>query len=114
MNTKFVGDIGENIAVNYLKDKNFKILERNVKLCGVEVDIIAKTGTILVFCEVKTRYNVAFGRPVEAVDRNKQRRYITAAKYYVSTKRLKNQDVRFDVIEVLDDEIAHIEGAFTE
>ena len=64
------------------------------------------------FCEVKTRSDVLFGRPVEAVNRPKQLRYIQGAKGYIVTNKIKNTDIRFDVIEVLDGEINHIKGAF--
>ncbi len=40
MNTKFVGDIGENIAVDTLTSEGYRILERNAEYCGCEVDII--------------------------------------------------------------------------
>jgi Holliday junction resolvase-like predicted endonuclease len=55
---------------------------------------------------------VLFGRPVEAVGRNKQLRYVQGAKGYILAKRIKNTDIRFDVIEVLDGEINHIIDAF--
>lgn len=41
MNTKAIGYIGEEIAVKYLIEKGYEILERNVIYCGTEVDIIA-------------------------------------------------------------------------
>ena len=111
-NTRATGDIGENIAVEYLKTKGYKILERNAKYTGVEIDIIAKDGKTLVFCEVKTRTDTLFGRPVEAVGRQKQLRYIQGAKGYIVANRVKDTDIRFDVIEVLEEEINHITSAF--
>lgn len=113
MNTKAIGDVGEECAVNALKDLGYKILERNVEYAGVEVDVIAKKDGAIVFCEIKTRTNTRFGLPVEAVTKSKQKRYITAAKGYIVAKRLRNTDVRFDVVEVLDGEINVIENAFT-
>ena len=112
INRKAVGDIGEEIAVNYLKEKGYKILERNAKYTGVEIDIIAKDKKTLVFCEVKTRTDILYGRPVEAVNRPKQLRYIQGAKGYIVTHKVRNTDIRFDVIEVLEGEINHIIGAF--
>ena len=112
INKKAVGDIGEEIAVNYLKEKGYKILERNAKYTGVEIDIIAKDKKALVFCEVKTRNDTLYGRPVEAVNRPKQLRYIQGAKGYIVTHKVRNTDIRFDVIEVLEGEINHIIGAF--
>ena len=112
INRKAVGDIGEEIAVNYLKEKGYTILERNAQYTGVEIDIIAKDKKALVFCEVKTRTDTLYGRPVEAVNRPKQLRYIQGAKGYIVTHKVRNTDIRFDVIEVLEGEINHIIGAF--
>ena len=111
INKRAIGDIGENIAVEYLKKKGYKILERNCTSAGVELDIVAKDKNTLVFCEVKTRNDVLFGRPVEAVNRAKQLRYIQGAKGYIVANKIKNTDIRFDVIEVLPDEINHLIGA---
>ena len=112
MNKKQVGDIGEEIAANYLKEKGLKILERNTVLCGVEADIVAKDGKTYVFCEVKTRNNTAFGAPIEAVTPYKQTRYVTFVKAYAVKNRLKNTDFRFAVISITEDGVEHIEGAF--
>ncbi len=112
LNTKAIGDVGEQIAVNYLKDNGYKILDRNVECAGVEIDVVAMDKKTLVFCEVKTRSNTRYGRPVEAVTRQKQLRYIQGAKGYLVSHKLKNQDVRFDVIEVLEGEINHVTHAF--
>lgn len=111
-NTKAIGDIGEEIAVQYLLDKGYKVLERNTKYAGVEIDIVAKDKKTLVFCEVKTRMDVMFGRPVEAVNKPKQMRYVQGAKGYMVTHKVKDTDIRFDVIEVLEGEINHIISAF--
>lgn len=112
MSTKQVGDIGEEVAVQYLRDADYKILERNAVYCGVEVDIIAKIGTTIVFCEVKTRTNSHYGLPIEAVTPYKVGRYVTAAKGYIVKKRLRAPEVRFDVIAVDENGVNHIEGAF--
>ena len=111
-NTKAIGDIGEEIAAQYLLSKGYKLLERNAKYAGVDIDIVAKDKKTLVFCEVKTRSDVLFGRPVEAVNRPKQLRYIQGAKGYIVTHKVKNTDIRFDIIEVLEDDINHIISAF--
>lgn len=112
INTKVIGDVGEEIAVNYLKKQGYKILERNAEYAGVEIDVIARDGKTIVFCEVKTRANTQFGRPVEAVTKQKQLRYVQGAKGYVVSNRVTNTNLRFDVIEVLEDEINHIKSAF--
>ena len=69
---KQVGSKGEVLAAEFLKDKGYRIIERNYKTPVGELDIIAKDGETLVFIEVKTRSNNAFGYPFEAVDSRKK------------------------------------------
>jgi putative endonuclease len=106
-----IGKQGEKLAVKYLKKEGYKILKRNYKCQFGEVDIIASFGDEVVFVEVKTRTSDIFGRPNEAVDRNRKNRYVNCARYYFAGKRLQG-NVRFDVIEVYQKEINHIESAF--
>ena len=101
MKSKKLGNIGEQIIVEYLKKNSYKILERNFYTrCG-EIDIIAKDKEEIVFVEVKTRSGVEFGQPSEAVNKIKQRHMRRAAQYYLYKSKLLNSFVRFDVAEVL-------------
>lgn len=146
--TKAIGDIGEQLAVEYLEEKGYEVLERNAKYCDCEADIICccyvdrlgnvvkqnrksplkrlfgkrksasyvKSGLlrVIVFCEVKTRTGGEYGEAVEAVTPYKMGRYVTLAKAYIARHFTANDDVRFDVIEVGDGGINHIENAFSE
>lgn len=94
------GKIGEDIAIKYLENLGYTIIERNFMAVQGEIDIIAKDNKELVFIEVKTRTNMLFGRPVEAVNHPKQKHLINTAKYYIHCKHLENEFVRIDVIEV--------------
>ena len=67
---------------------------------------------MLVFIEVKTRASLKFGRPSEAVDERKQMKLKNLALFYQRVKKKHDIPVRFDVVEVLDDEINLIVGAF--
>ncbi len=109
---KISGDIGEISVQNYLKKKGYKILETNYKNYFGEIDIVASLKNVIVFVEVKARKNANFGRPVEAVNAYKQNKIRTVAEIYLQRKNKFFNDVRFDVIEVLDDNINHIENAF--
>lgn len=118
MNTKIIGDFGEDIAEEYLLEKDYEILERNFSLKFGEVDIIAEIDGCIVFVEVKTRKNNKFGEPSEYVDNKKQGRIKKAAAVYAD---IENTDIRFDVIEVFYEEknnqlfltkVNHIENAF--
>lgn len=110
---KALGADGESQAAAYLKKHGYKIRESNYVGSFGEADIIAEKDGIVVFVEVKTRSDAGFGRPAEAVTPAKQRTYIKLAKEYIVKKRLANTDIRFDIIEVLDGELNHIENAFT-
>ena len=110
-----LGKLGEEIAVQYLLDKGYKILERNWYNIHKEVDIIAKDGQDLVIVEVKTRQNNEFGDPDIAVTKRKQRMLIAAANAYIFKNSL-DYNTRFDIISIVlngdNPEIDHIEDAF--
>ncbi len=95
-----LGKIGENIASEYLKKKGYLILERNFACRQGEIDIIAKDEKEFVFVEVKTRRNLKFGYPAEAVTNIKQKHMQKTAQYYLYKNKLNGRYVRFDVIEI--------------
>lgn len=83
MSTRSLGRRGEESAAQYLVDHGYTILGRNVQLGHLEVDILAKTETHLVFAEVKTRrgypgVHSRYGRPAQAVDARKRHCLISA------------------------------------
>ena len=96
------GASGERLACRFLRRNGYKILYRNFKgRRGGEIDIVCRDGDTLVFVEVKTRTSEDFGRPLEAVDRQKQRQISRGALAWL--RMLDNPDIvfRFDVVEVL-------------
>lgn len=113
--TKNLGEKGEEIAIEYLKNKGFSILYQNWRYKHKEVDIIAEKGSWLVFAEVKTRMHAYLQSPREAVGRQKQRFLIQAANAYIEEKNT-NKDIRFDVLMVFFQSgkpfVEHIEDAF--
>lgn len=113
-----IGIFGENAAVDLLKKKGFRILERNWKIGPLEVDIIADNKDTIVFAEVKTRTSIFGKRPEEFADKEKQRHMVSAAKAYIKCTRCTKAP-RFDIIGVLADkdckeivEVSHLEDAF--
>ena len=112
------GKIGEDIAVSYLNEKGYQIIERNFECTQGEIDIIAKDKKELVFIEVKTRASVLYGLPKEAVDKTKKKHIYKSAEYYIYLKHLENAPIRIDVIEVYKKNqkyrINHIEQAIIE
>ena len=107
-----VGKYGEDLATEYLKSNGYYILDRNFKCKIGEIDIVAKKDSAIIFIEVKTRSSDRFGMPREAVNYYKQRKIRNVANVYLKFKRLIDHSCRFDVIEILDGEITHIENCF--
>ncbi len=106
------GARGEELARRFLRSHGYKILYRNFRACGGgEIDIVCRDGDTLVFVEVKTRSDEDFGRPIEAVDRQKQLRVSKGGLAWL--RLLDNPDIvfRFDVVEVLlpDHGVPHFE-----
>ncbi len=96
------GRRAEEIASSYLQDRGMKVLTRNYRASGGEIDIVCKDGQAIVFVEVKARRSVNYGLPQEAVTLHKQRQIIRTAKCYLAEKRLFNNiSVRFDVVAIL-------------
>lgn len=102
---KGLGGKGEDLALEFLTDNGFIILERNFSSRFGEIDIIAKEENYLCFIEVKTRTkdkNIASG--FEAIGISKQRKILKTAEYFMVThKRLLEEDKlqpRFDCLEV--------------
>jgi len=106
------GQIGERIALKYLKNRDFKIIALNYRTSFGEIDIIAKDKEYIVFIEVKLRRNFEYGLPREAVGKAKQKNIIKTAYSFISEYNLHNTDFRFDVIEVCGNTVNYIENAF--
>ena len=99
--TTELGAHGELIAASYLTDAGLRVLDRNWRCREGELDIVAREGDALVFCEVKTRRGVGYGHPVEAVTFAKQRRLRTLAQRWLAAHDEHAPDLRFDVVGVL-------------
>ena len=96
------GAHGEKLACRFLRRKGYKILYCNFKgRSGGEIDVVCRDQDTLVFVEVKTRASEDFGRPVAAVDRQKQKRISRGGLNWL--RMLDNPDIlfRFDVVEVI-------------
>lgn len=78
---------GEDIAINYLIKQGFGLLEHGFRCRNGEVDIIAEKAGELYFIEVKTRWSMTCGAPLEAVTHHKQRQVINAARFYLMKKK---------------------------
>ena len=112
MNTSAKGHAGEEEAANFLTSKGYRILARNYRGRGGEIDIIAQYKKTLVFVEVKARAYEAFGGPLLAVTPAKQHKVALTAAQFLKANAVKFDSIRFDVVCVLPQGITHIEGAF--
>ena len=110
-----LGKMGEDLAVQYLTDKGYEILERNWRNIHKEIDIIAKDGETLVIVEVKTRQSDDHGEPDLAVTKRKQHMLIAAANAYLFKTQM-DIETRFDIVSIVfnngEPVIDHIEDAF--
>jgi putative endonuclease len=111
------GQPGEQMAVVYLQQQGYRIQQQNYRCRQGEIDIIAWDGPTLVFVEVKTKRQTAFGSPQAMVDQRKQHKIIRVAMVYVQQHRLKNVALRFDVVAIaylpgMPPEVTHVPAAF--
>lgn len=111
MENRTRGKLGEVRAEQYLGEKGYEILARNVVCPGAEIDLIARDDRCIVFVEVKTRTG-SFLSGREAVTPAKQKRICRGAMYYLMRNGLMNRQARFDVIEIQGERVTHIENAF--
>jgi putative endonuclease len=113
---RVLGSRGERAAARYLRGQGLRVLARNVRAGGGELDLIARDGDTLVFVEVKTRRG---GDPAEAVTPAKQATLTRAALAFLKRHRLLEQRCRFDVVAIVWDDarpgrprIQHLRDAF--
>ena len=113
-----LGAAGEHLVARWYADGGYRVLDRNWRCREGELDIVAREGDALVFCEVKTRRAVGYGHPVEAVTPAKQRRLRTLAHRWLAAHDEHAPDLRFDVVGVLVRPsrpalVTHLRGAFS-
>ena len=112
-----LGAEGEARAAAFLRGRGYRIVARNVRSGGVEIDLIARSGAVVVFVEVKTRSSGRQGPPELAVDARKQARLLRGAAAWLHARHGRAREVRFDVIACERDaagrwQLRHLEAAF--
>lgn len=117
MKTVHKGHESERLAAQYLQRKGYHIQRQNYRCRYGEIDIIAWDGPQLVFVEVKSKSQTAFGTPEAMVGAQKQRKIVYVAMMYVQQRQLRDISLRFDVVAIYtapnqDPIITHIPGAF--
>ncbi|HET8859038.1 YraN family protein [Marivirga sp.] len=114
MNTKKIGDRGEDLATKILESKGFEILERNYRFKRSEIDLIALHANVLIFIEVKALHSFNHGFPEERVNQAKIYKLMEAAENYIYAINWQ-KDIRFDILSInlnSPQDYLHIEDAF--
>ena len=99
-----LGKKGENLAVEYLEQNGYEILDRNWVFQKAEIDIIAQKDKYLAIIEVKTRSSLDFGSPQDFVKPKKIQLLTKAVNAYINYREKDFEDdieIRFDIIAIL-------------
>lgn len=114
-----LGKKGEELAVEYLQQNGYEILDRNWVFQKAEIDIIAQKNDILAIVEVKTRSSLDFGSPQDFVKPKKIQLLIKAVNAYINYREKDfNEDlnIRFDIVAIHKNKesfaIEHLTDAF--
>ncbi len=96
------GKYGEKIALDYLINNGYKIIEKNFRTKYGEIDIIAEKDNFIIFVEVKYRTNPNFGKAEESITKRKLEKIRKVAGYFLKNFKVKNKRLRIDVIAIND------------
>lgn len=112
MNKRYEGSLYEQKAMDYLRDKGYRILTHNYYTKYGELDIIAYKDRTYVFIEVKYRKSDKNGKPYEAVTYKKRQHIMRSSISFCQTNHILGEPMRFDIIDILSGVITHYENAF--
>src|SRR4051812_44367438 len=93
-----LGGYGEAQAARFLVELGMVVLDRNWRCDLGEVDLVLRDGSVLVFCEVKTRATEAFGSPLEAVTPAKVARLRRIAARWMHEHHVRAEEGRLDLV----------------
>ena len=119
MNTVRRGRRFEALAEGLLKERGWRVLDRNVRFLRKEIDLVVEKDGLVAFVEVKGRSGPAFGHPLEAITWRKRRAISLAASAWIAQSDFRARSYRFDAVSVRavsggGFELEHVEGAWTE
>jgi len=109
------GAAAEELAAVFLEGQGLRIVERNYRCRFGEIDLVARSGAVLVFVEVRARKSEAFGGAAGSITAAKRRRLVAAARHYLAKHRV-SRACRFDVVLIRgrEQEIEWLANAFGE
>jgi putative endonuclease len=103
----------ERRAARHYRLRGYRILGTNVWAGGNELDVIARRGRRLIFCEVKEKRQDRYGHASEMVGPEKQRRVRRAAETWLAAHpELEHVEVRFDIVDVGRGRLTRLANAF--
>ena len=119
MSTVDCGRHFEDLAEALLRNRGWRVLDRNICFLRKEIDLVVEKDGLVAFVEVKGRSGPAFGHPLEAITWRKRRAISMAARLWIARSRVEARSYRFDAVSVCSDgagtvEVEHIEGAWME
>lgn len=98
---KAIGKLGEKIALDYLTEKNYTIVETNFTSHWGEIDIIATKDNKLTFFEVKTRTSDGKGKPHEAIHYTKMKHLMRSVSHYLLKNKYNGYKLSIDAISII-------------
>lgn len=108
--TKQIGDAGEEAAAEYLVAHGLRLLARNFRIKGGEIDLVCRDDATTVFVEVRRRASADFGGAAYSITPAKQQRLILAARHWLA--RHGDCACRFDCVLIDGGKLAWIKDAF--
>ena len=110
MSTTDVGAQAEALAARFLHQQGYRVVERNFRVRGGEIDLVALDGPVTCFVEVRSRSHARYGRPEETIGPRKRARLVLAARQWLGRHRADR--CRFDAVAICAGEITLIKDAF--
>jgi putative endonuclease len=107
---QIAGQAAEDRALHYLQQQGLKLVERNFRCKGGEIDLVMQDGAVMVFVEVRKRAAAGFGGAAASVTPAKQRRLIVAAQVFLQRYKLPPA-CRFDVAAIDGEQLEWLKNA---
>ncbi|MBQ0725468.1 MAG: YraN family protein [Cycloclasticus sp.] len=101
-----LGLIGEEIALDFLRQRGLKLLQKNYRNRFGEIDLIMQDDTFIAFVEVRLRSSKNFGGALDSIDYHKRSKLIKCAQHYIAKSSGRN-DFRFDVVAISPNKSRH-------
>lgn len=105
-----IGAAGEDRAARFLATRGLRVIERNFRVRGGEIDLVCRDGGVVVFVEVRLRTGNGYGGAAASINAAKQARLILAARHWLA--RHGERPCRFDCVLIQDGKVEWLRDAF--